>query len=149
MHDLYENLEQLCETVADEIAEANEKVKSSGGKLSSGDVEYLDKLTHMLKSIKTTKAMMDAEDGYSSDNMGGSMTASYARGRGRNARRDSMGRYSSEGRPYNRMMDNRSYDGMSYDGDMVSELRELMEEAPNNKIRQKFQQFISEIERMK
>lgn len=154
MHDLYENLEQLCETVADEIAEANEKVKSSGGKLSSGDVEYLDKLTHMLKSIKTTKAMMDAEEGYSSDYDGGNTMnmngGSYARGRGRNARRDSMGRYSSEGRSYNsRMMDNRSYDGMSYDGDMVSELRELMEEAPNKHIRQKFQQFISEIERMK
>ena len=56
-----------------------------------------------------------------------------------------MGRYSSEGRSY----DNRMYDGRSYDGDMVSELRELMEEAPNNKIRQRFQQFISEIERMK
>lgn len=145
MHDLYDNLEQLCETVSDEIAIANDKVKSSGGKLSNSDVEYLDKLTHMLKSIKTTKAMMDAEDGYSSDSMGGSMNASYSRGRGRNARRDSMGRYSSEGRSY----DNRMYDGRSYDGDMVSELRELMEEAPNNKIRQRFQQFISEIERMK
>lgn len=138
MHDLYENLEQLCEVVSDEINEANDKIRQAGGKLSSGDLEYLDKLTHMLKSIKTTKAMMEAEDGYSwDDRMDG--THSYRRGQ----KRDSMGRYSS--RPYSR----RSYDGRSYDGDMVSELRELMEEAPNNQIRQRFQQFITEIERMK
>ena len=152
MHDLYDNLTQLCETVSEELEKANDKVKSSGGKLSPSDVEYLDKLTHMIKSIKTTKAMMDAEDGYSSDMMGGSSRASYARGRGSNARRDSRGRYSSESRydgrsydmPYERMMD-----GRSYDGDMISELHELMEDAPNDRIRQKFQQFITEIERMK
>ena len=145
MHDLYENLEQLCEVVSDEINEANDKIRQAGGKLSSGDLEYLDKLTHMLKSIKTTKAMMEAEDGYSWDDMGhmDSNNASYKRGRGTYAKRDSMGRYSS--RPYYR----RSYDGRSYDGDMVTELRELMDEAPNNQVRQKFQQFISEIERMK
>ena len=130
MHDLYENLEELCETVSEEITSANDKIRSAGGKLTSGDVDYLDKLTHMLKSIKTTKAMMD--EGYSND-MG-----SYAR------RRDGMGRYSRENR--------RSYDGKMYsydDGNMVSELRELMNEAPNAQVRQKFQQFISDIERMK
>ena len=48
-----------------------------------------------------------------------------------------MGRYSRDMYP------------RSYDGDMVSELRTLMDEAPNNQIRQRFQQFISEIERMR
>lgn len=128
MQDLYENLEQLCETVSDEINAANDKIKSAGGKLTSGDVEYLDKLTHMLKSIKTTKAMMEAEGGYSSEYHN---NASYRRGR------DRMGRYSRDMYP------------RSYDGDMVSELRTLMDEAPNNQIRQRFQQFISEIERMR
>lgn len=137
MHDLYDNLEELCETVAEEIREANGKIKKAGGKISPGDVEYLDKLTHMLKSIKTTKAMMESEHSY--DDMG-----TYARGR--NARRDSMGRYSGE-RHY--MPYNRSYDGNSYGGDMVSELRELMNEAPNTQIRNKFQQFIEEVERMR
>lgn len=147
MHDLYDNLEQLCKTVADEINEANGKIKSAGGKISAGDIDYLDKLTHMLKSIKTTKAMMDAEDGYSS--------ASYARGRRGNVRRDSMGRYSRDNMPSymdsydNRVYTNRAYEGRSYDDDMVAELHELMEDAPNAKIRQKFQQFISEIESMK
>lgn len=126
MHDLYENLEQLCMTVEEEINEANTKIRNAGNKITSGDLDYIDKLTHTLKSIKTTMAMMDG--GYSSDYNGNS----YAR------RRDSRGRYSSR----------RSYE-RSYDGDMVSELRELMEETPNNQMRQKFQQFISEIERMR
>ena len=134
MHDLYDNLEQLCETVSEEINEANEKVRAAGGKLSSGDVEYLDKLTHMLKSIKTTKAMMEAEEGYSSD---GSMP-----NRGAYARRDSRGRYARDNYSYNR-------NGRSYDNDMVAELRSLMEEAPDNRTRQKFQSFISDIERMR
>lgn len=127
MHDLYENLEQLCETVADEINASNEKIMAAGGKLSSGDVEYLDKLTHMLKSIKTTKAMMEAEDGYSTR-------------RGMSTKRDSRGRYSRDYMPHWER---------SYDGDMVTELRELMEESPNSQIRQRFQQFITEIERMR
>ena len=106
---LYEDLEELCQTVGDKISEANDKIRMANGDLSGGDVEFLDKLTHMLKSIKTTKAMMEAEEGYSHDgrmsdgysghygNMGGGRYYpgySYARGRGSNARRDSMGRYS-------------------------------------------------------
>ena len=57
-------------------------------------------------------AMMDSEDGYSSrgsyDDMSGSR--SYARGRGRSAKRDSMGRYSSR-------MSRRSYDDGMYEED--------------------------------
>ena len=66
----YEDLEELCETVGHKIKEANDKVRMSNGDLSGGDVEFLDKLTHMLKSIKTTMAMMDAEEVYSGDNNG-------------------------------------------------------------------------------
>ena len=149
MHDLYYDLVELCETVGDEIHKSNEKIKKAGGQVSPSDIEYLDKLTHMIKSIKTTKAMMDAEDGYSSDDMG----SSYARGRV--ARRDSRGRYSRDGWPgmsHSRdgmMRYDGYYEGRSYDGDMVTELKELMEKAPNNHIRQKFEQFITEVERMK
>ena len=77
----------------------------SGGKLSGSDLDYVDKLTHALKSIKTTIAMVEAEDGgsYSDGSYrmyphwnsynDGMNNGSYARGRGSNARRDSMGRY--------------------------------------------------------
>ena len=136
LNELYE----LCETISREIAEANEKIRMAGGKLSGADVEYVDKLTHTLKSIKTTIAMIEAEDGYSGrggySRRGGSYDdgSSYARGRGRNARRDSMGRYSS----------------MYYDAaeDVVEKVRDLMEEAPDEKTKAEFRKFIGKLEQM-
>ena len=55
---------------------------------------------------------------------------SFARGRGRNARRDSMGRYSRD------------------KSTMLDELQELMEDAPDDKTRQEFQRFITRMEQM-
>lgn len=60
------------------------------------------------------------------DNRGGN---SYARGRGQNARRDSMGRYSRG-------------------GDMVEQLEDLKQDAPNDQIRQQIQQLISQVEQV-
>lgn len=147
--DYVKDLHELCETISESIKEANEKIRAAGGKLNGSDVDYVDKLTHALKSVKATIAMMEDEDGYSNHypyymggayadgTMGGtsnrSYRGSYARGR-RNARRDSMGRYSG--------------DGYSRDGGMVEELRELMQDAPDERTKQEFQRFIDKIERM-
>lgn len=145
--DYVKDLHELCETISESIKDANEKIRAAGGKLNGSDVDYVDKLTHALKSIKATIAMMEDEDGYSNHypyymggsyadgNMGGnhSYRGSYARGR-RNASRDRMGRYSG--------------DGYSRDGGMVEELRGLMEEAQDERTRQEFQRFIDKIERM-
>lgn len=136
MYDVYKDLAELCEITAKEIGEATEKVQRAGGKVSPGDVEYLDKLTHMMKSIKTTMAMLDAEDEYgvSYDDgmrhmgMSNRMGKSYAR------KRDSMGRYASRGR--------------SYDDGIMNELRDLMNQAPDERTRQKFSKFIAEMEQM-
>lgn len=49
---------------------------------------------------------------------------SYARGRGANARRDSMGRYSST-------------------GDFRMELEEIMQDAPNEAVRQKLMETMN------
>lgn len=126
-----ETLHDLCEVISRELEDANEKIRKAGGKISAGDLEYIDKLTHSLKSIKTTIAMMEAEDedGYSNRGYmpyyGGGM--SYA---GRmNAKRDSMGRYSREGRDYSRNHGN----GYSYAEDMEQtreEMRELAQKMP-------------------
>lgn len=111
MHEL-DNLYEICETLDRELTEANEKIRQAGGKLSAGDLEVIDKITHSIKSVKTTISML--EEGYpreySRDYGGGSSMArgrsgrsydgrSYDGGgmsgaRGANARRDSMGRYS-------------------------------------------------------
>lgn len=143
--DYMNDLHELCETISREIAESNEKIRSAGGKLNAGDVDYIDKLTHALKSIKATIAMMEDEEGYSNRAypMGGSyrysrdggsyrdgMGGSYARGR--NAKRDSMGRYSSR--------------GYSRDGDLVDQLHDLMQDAPNESIKREMQRLAEKIE---
>ena len=64
---------------------------------------------------------------------GGSYARGDGRGRGRNARRDSMGRYSSEG--YSRAAD-----------DIVERMRDLMQDAPDDQTRQEIQRLISRME---
>ena len=133
-------MHKLMKYICDELEELERKV-GKDGKLSMAEIEYADKLAHMKKNLLKAEEMWEDseynEDGGSSyrggssyvdgENMqyrrGGSYRrdgSSYARGRGRNARRDSMGRYSSA-------------DGME---DMISELRELMQEAPDQQTRQ-------------
>jgi len=147
MHELEETLHELCEVVEGELEKANAKIRKSGGELTSGDIDYLDKLTHMMKSIKTTAAML--EGGYSYDGDGGSSYArrgrysrddgsSYARGRGTYAKRDSMGRYSREG-GYSRAEDEMD--------SVVEELRSMMGSLPKEK-QMEVEKFIRKVEQM-
>jgi hypothetical protein len=94
-------MKALLDYVCDEL-DVLEK-KADKGKLSMSEIEYADKLAHLKKNILRSDELMD--EGYSGDShMDGyrmypySMNdgMSYARGRGSNARRDSMGRYSSD-----------------------------------------------------
>lgn len=134
-----EELEDLCEKVTDEISDANKKLRTGDGKLTAGDVEYLDKLTHMLKSIKTVVAMGEYDDEYSNNYRGGNRSnrggsygdMSYARGRGRNARRDSMGRYSRD----------EAVD------EMAEAIREGMHEMPEE-LKKDAQRFLNKLESM-
>lgn len=140
LNDLYD----MCDTLSRELGEANEKVRQAGGKLSGSDLDYVDKLTHAIKSIKTTIAMMEAEDGESgmypyygtndSYNNGMNSRGSYNRGGSYARRRDNMGRYTSKR-------------GYSRDNGMVEELRNLMNEAPDEQTRQELQRLISKMER--
>lgn len=86
-------MDKLMEYICDELEDLERKAAKEG-KLSMAEVEYLDKLTHIKKNILKSEEMWE-ESEYSEE--GGSYAGgnSYARGRGRNARRDSMGRYSS------------------------------------------------------
>lgn len=144
MDDKIRTLYELCETVSRELEECNEKIRMAGGKLSPGDVEYLDKITHMLKSIKTTIAMMEAEEDSYSKNWGG---MSYADGRGGN----SMAR-GGRGRRNNNPTGRNQYsrEGYSYeDGvdDLISEMRGMMGELPEEK-RREVERFVHRMERM-
>jgi len=147
MHELYELKEKLMKELAE----------YSKGELSTGSLEVIDKLAHAIKNIcKVCEDMEDSsyeggsyyegsrrsydgsrrsyEDGsnrsydgsYDMPREGGS---SYRRGRGRYAKRDSMGRYAAEG------------------PELASELRELMNDAPEQS-KQDFQRLIQKIEQM-
>ena len=142
MHNI-EDLHELCETLSREVGDANEKIRSAGGKMTSGDLEYIDRLTHALKSVKTTIAMMEADGGESGRYMphygmyrnSYGMDDSYNRGDSYRRGRDSMGRYTSRR-------------GYSYDDGMIEELRSLMESAPDERTKSEFRQFIAKMEKM-
>ena len=134
-------MHRLCEYIDKELMEMERGV-ASGKRLSAAELEYADKLAHLKKSILTNKAMEEAydDDGYSRHYDDGRRMRndgySYA-GRGRTARRDSMGRYSRGGYSYDDAKD-----------DMMKELREIKAKAPDDRTRQKIEHFISEMESM-
>lgn len=149
-------MHKIIEYIGDEITTLDKK--AGNGKLSMQELQYLETLTDVKKNLLKCQEM-EGEEGYSGEysgrrysrrgysrEEGGSMAsnrsyegsgASYARpnvGRGSDARRDRYGRYSSY--------------GYSMDGDeIIDELRELMEQAPEDK-KQDFKRFIEKMERM-
>ena len=130
-------LYELRDMLMDELDKLTSK-----GELTAGSLDTVDKLTHSIKSIDTICAMEEAGE-YSYDS-----GMSYARGRGSNARRDSRGRYSSnDGLMYSRR-DRYSMRGYSGDGKeaLVESLRELMQDADDNKSRQAIQHAIQQLE---
>lgn len=128
MKELYELKDKLC----DELKEYGKK------DMSAGSLDVVDKLTHTIKNLDK---IIENDEGYS----GSMYPYSYDDGmsRSRTARRDSRGRYSSD-----RMMPRYSR-GYSMDNkEIVQELRELMNDAPDDRTRQEFQRFISKMEQM-
>lgn len=149
MADWTKDMHGICEKLTEEISEMNKKMDKNGGKMSAGDLEALDKLTHALKSVKTTLAMEEYGDDRSGDYMGGSYErggnrggsyergGSYARGRGRYAQRDSMGRYSSE----------YGYSRDEAIDDMAEDIRAAMPTMPEE-LKRDAQRFLSKLEQM-
>lgn len=132
-------MHKLIDFICDEMDELERKA-GKDGKLSMAEVQYLDTLAHTKKNLLKAEEMDGGYSGmmypryYGDDRMGGRSYAddrSYARGR----RRDSMGRYSSRG--YSMAAD-----------DMINELHELMEKAPDDMTKREFKKFIDKIETM-
>lgn len=151
MRNLLDNLYEMCETLSADLEKENHGIRKRNGELDPSRLEYVDHLTHAIKSVKTTIAMVEAEDeggyygNYGRDNsnrsgsdMGGDYNrgeGTYRRGRGRNARRDSRGRYAREG--YYRDAD-----------EMVDKLRDMMDDMPNEQTKQRMRQLVQELEQM-
>ena len=128
-------MEDLKDLLCAELEDYAEKGKKSG-KMSMGDLDSIHKLTDTVKNILKID-MLEEESGYSEDGHymgegriygtsydGYDRGTSYGRGRGRYAKRDSMGRYSRDGRG---MRDGYSRDdGKAY---MMEQLEDMMEDA--------------------
>ncbi len=156
-----DTLYELCETISMELESCNEKIRQANGKLSPGDIDYLDKLTHTMKSLKAVIGMLEAQDsGYSghfwdgryyfdggnsmdgSSNRGSYGNGSYeggssnrgSYGRGRNANRDRMGRYAERG-----------YSRADAEEDFRTEIEELMNKAPDEQSRKKLEKLMQDM----
>lgn len=130
--DMLKELRELKDTIANEITEANKEIKKSGGDLNSGDIEMIDKLTHAMKSLVTTCAMLEADgdDGYSGDYM--PMGPVYGR---RGGRMDGRNGYSGNYGGYARTESRYSRNGYSHAGNWNDQLRMMMDEAPDEQTR--------------
>ena len=132
--DVIKELREMKETIAHEIAEANDKIRQAGGDMNTADVDIIDKLTHSMKSLATTCAMLEAEesDGYSGryyDGPGRGWREGYREMR--NGYGGNYGSYAREGSRYSR--DNRN--GYSRGMDWNDSLRQMMDEAPDEATR--------------
>lgn len=135
-------MHKLYEYACDELETLEKKAGEKG--LSAGELEYADKLTELKKNI--LKIEMLEDEGYSAeyrDDMGrGSNRSyrggSYARGRGRNARRDSMGRYSGD--RYSRE------EGYSMAAEeIIDQLEDMKESAPDDMSRRELAKLIEKM----
>lgn len=121
MDKLYELKDKLMKELED---------YSQNGKFSKEDVESIK---YMASAVDHLCNIMDGEEGYSGhypymgayDGRGTSYRRSY--------KRDSMGRYSRENRGYSR-------------NDLADKMRELMDDAPDDRTRQEIQRMVDKLE---
>lgn len=124
---MHELKEKLCEEL-EEIACKPE--------MSAGDLEAAHKLTDTIKNIDKIE-MLEEDDGYSrAGNWEADMRGTYARGSSyRGRKRDSMGRYSRDGR-YSRHAS----------PDMMDKLQTMMDNASTERERDAIRRLMNEME---
>jgi len=135
-------LYELCEALNKELEEVFKETSQKG--MNSTYLDYIDKLTHSLKSVKTIIAMEESKGGNYGNGSYGAYNRYYANpnsvdynrggygdggygenGYGRRGR-DSMGRYTAE-------------------GDLAQELQKLIGQAPTPQIRMDMEHLAQKI----
>lgn len=124
---MHELKEKLCEEL-EEIASKPE--------MSAGDLEAAHKLTDTIKNIDKIK-MLEEDGGYSrAGDWEADMRGTYGRGSSyRGRKRDSMGRYSRDGR-YSRHAS----------PDMIDKLQTMMDNASTERERDAIRRLMNEME---
>ena len=127
MHKLYSIKENLIEDLE----------KYDKKDLSPSELEMVDKIAHAAKNV--CKIIEYCEDGGYSEMyypMDGRVRSFQSYGRGRNAARDSRGRYSSTGNYY------RSTD------DIRDRIQDMMYDAPNEETKRELQRVMTRLDTM-
>lgn len=163
MHELYELKETLCKN----LEEYGRKKD-----LKAGDLDVIDKLSHSIKNLdkviekyeeeeysgargRGSNARRDSRGRYSSEYSnamgmnrdGYSMRGDYSNERGGYS--NERGGYSNErGGNYSNRSEYSNRGGYSRNSNMIMELRELMEDAPDERTRMEFDKFIRKMESM-
>jgi hypothetical protein len=156
-------MHKLKEKFMDELYALEERAEKSSARINDADLNKIHKLTDTIKNIDKIEAL-ESGGGYSEESNwmadgrmygtsyeDGSSYARGGRGRGRNAKRDSMGRYSSEGGYYEGGM---SYarggrggysrdDGKEEIMDMIDDMLDMADP----EMKQKIHRFKKELER--
>lgn len=129
-------MHKLYEYVCDELKDIEKKAEK--GNLSMQEVQYADTLAHLKKNLMKADEMM--EDEYGEYSMAYYPMTSYAEeggmrrtmgGRSYAPRRDARGRYSRR--------------GYSMDDGFRKELEDLIDDAPNEHIKQKMRDLMREM----
>ena len=122
-------MHKLIDYVCDEL-ESIEK-KADKGNLSMSEVQYADTLAHLKKNLLKCERMENEADysmmGYTSRTMPTWYGNSYAA-----RKRDGMGRYSRT--------------GYSRGEDMAGQLRDMMDDAPDEMTRNEIQRLVNKLE---
>ena len=135
-------MDKICRYLDRELEEMENKV-ANGGKLSRTEIEDGKNIAKFKMALLTNEAM--EKEGYSNDDRsydGRSYGRPYYydgmsgdRGRGSNAKRDRMGRYSSEN----------NYSRADAKEDFIEKVYELIDEAPDEHTRKKAERFANEL----
>ncbi len=139
-----DTLYDLCEMVYKEIESIKKELENAGGQLGEQHIEYVKDLVETMKYIKCLIGMIeDEEEGYSGnyyydDDM------SMARG-GRGGRSNRGNSYARRGSYERGRSNRRSYGRMESRDDFIDEIEELMEKAPDEATRKKFERMLSEM----
>lgn len=140
-----DTLYDLCEMTFKELESTKRELENAGGQLDEQHIEYLKDLVETMKYIKCLIGMIeDEEQGYSGYYMDDYYYDNMSRAnRGSNSTRNS---YTRRGNSYERGRSNRGrYSREESRDDFMSEIEELMEKAPDEKTRKKFERLMAEM----
>ena len=133
MERLKQDLEETCMSLSEDLSKVNRDIKEKG--LTASSLDYIDKLTHSIKSVVTAKAMLgSSRDSYRMSRDYSNADSYYDsrdsydphdsyRGR------DAMGRYTRDSRQ------------------MIEEMNRIKKDIPQD-MQYEFDKFIQRVEKM-